>query len=111
MKWFICIIGEILATIIAYLTNPIVCLFCDERGNLPRSLYWWQTFDNCLDIDWMVYEHCVPKFAEYDFNKHYKYHLEQKFEDFSNKLGENISENFLKPSIKKKNLLLPLFLL
>lgn len=81
MKWIFCVPLELLATVIAYITNPIVCLFADERGNLPRLFYWWQTYDNCLDIDWLIYEHCVPKWAEYDFNKHYKYHLEQKFDD------------------------------
>lgn len=81
MKWFICIITELLATMIAYLTNPIVCLFADEYGNLPKYLSWYQTFDNCLDVGWMIEEHIVPSWAEYDFNKHYKYHLEQKFDD------------------------------
>ena len=81
MKYIICLPLEILATIVAYITNPIVCLFADEYGNLPRLLYWWQTYDNCLDIDWMVYEHNVPSWAEYDFNKHYQYHLEEKFDD------------------------------
>ena len=60
MKWIFCVPLEILATVIAYITNPIVCLFADERGNLPRLFYWWQTYDNCLDIDWLIYEHCVP---------------------------------------------------
>lgn len=81
MKYFVCLIFEILAMIIAYLTNPIVVLFADERGDLPHIFKWWQTYDNCLDIDWMIYEHCVPRFAEYDFNKHYRYHMEQKFDD------------------------------
>ena len=67
-----CII-DILFNIIAYLTNPIVVLFADEYGNLPHILRWWQTWDNCLDIDWMVTEHHVPKWAEYDFDRHYKY--------------------------------------
>lgn len=69
---------EVMATVIAYLTNPIVVLFADEYGNLPKCLRFWQTFDNCLDVGWMLSEHCVPKFAEYDFDKHYIYHLEDK---------------------------------
>ena len=78
MVWIFHVIIELCATVVAYLTNPIVVLFCDEKGDLPEWAKWWQTYDNCLDIDWMVYEHCVPKFAEYDFNKHYKYVPEVK---------------------------------
>lgn len=72
---------EFVAMFVAYLTNWFVVLFADEKGDLPKCLYWWQTYDNCLDVDWMIYEHCVPKFAEYDFNKHYIYHLEEKPKD------------------------------
>ena len=70
-----CII-DILFNIVCYLTNPIVVLFADECGELPRSLRWWQTWDNPLDISWMVTEHHVPHFAEYDFCKHYIYYPE-----------------------------------
>ena len=78
MKWFVQVVFEIMAMITAYLTNPIVVLFADEYGNLPKCLRFWQTFDNCLDISWMIYEDCVPDFAKYDFNKHYIYHYEVK---------------------------------
>lgn len=78
MRWFIQIIFELLAMIIAYLTNPIAVLFADEYGNLPKCLRFWQTYDNCLDISWVIYENHVPKFCQYDFNKHYIYHYEVK---------------------------------
>ena len=81
MKWFVQAPLELLVTVIAYILNPVIMLFCDEYGWLPHWLYWFQTYDNCLYVDWMIYEHCVPSWAEYDFNKHYKYHLEQKFDD------------------------------
>lgn len=61
-----------------YITNPIVVLFCDEYGNLPKYFRLWQTYDNCLDVEWLITEKCVPKIFRYDFNKHYKYHLEDK---------------------------------
>ena len=77
MKYFILLPLEILAMIVAYLTNPFVCLFANEKGELPPLFSWWQTWDNPLDIDWMVYEEgCTPKIFHYDFNKHYKYHWE-----------------------------------
>lgn len=71
-------LGSILTMILCYLTNPIVVLFCDKYGNLPKVFKLWQTYDNCLDIDWMIYENKVPSIFRYDFNKHYKYHPEVK---------------------------------
>lgn len=76
--WIVQAVFELCAMIIAYLTNPIVVLFADEYGNLPKCLRFWQTYDNCLDISWMIYEDCVPKIFQYDFNKHYIYHYEDK---------------------------------
>lgn len=73
IKWFVYAIVDLLFNIICYITNPIVVLFANELGELPGIFKWWAQWDNCLDIDWMVYEHHVPKFAEYDFNKHYHY--------------------------------------
>ena len=81
MKWFIQVIFEIMAMIIAYLTNPIIVLFADEYGNLPKCLRFWQTYDNPLDISWVIYEGCVPAFARYDFNKHYIYYPEVKTDE------------------------------
>lgn len=78
MYWLCCAILNILFSVFAFITNPIVILFADEHGNLPRWLRWWQTYDNCLDVGWMVTGNHVPKIFRYDFNKHYVYHLEDK---------------------------------
>lgn len=72
--WF----AKILCTLLCYLTNPIVVLFADEKGNLPKVFKLWQTYDNCLDVEWMISEEVVPKFARYNFNRYYRYHLEDK---------------------------------
>ena len=74
IKWLLYCIVDILFNLICYITNPIVILFANEVGELPDILRWWANWDDGMDIDWMIYEHRVPKFAEYDFNKHYKYH-------------------------------------
>lgn len=79
--WIVYAILVIISNIIAYITNPIICLFADEYGNLPKCLRWWQTEDNCLDVGWMIDEDCVPDFAKYDFKKHYIYHYEDKTND------------------------------
>lgn len=74
LRWILLSILDVLFNIVAYITNPFVLLFADEVGNLPRVFKWWENWDDGLDIEWMITEHHVPKFAEYDFNKHYKYH-------------------------------------
>ena len=82
MKWIFQAALEVLATIIAYLTNWFVVFFADECGQLPKCLKWWQTYDNPLDVEWMVTEGVVPKFARYDFKRHYEYHYEDKGDDY-----------------------------
>lgn len=72
--WFFACILDLLFNIICYITNPIVVLFANEVGELPKIFYWWSNWDDGMDIEWMITEHHVPKFAEYDFNRHYKYH-------------------------------------
>lgn len=78
MQYIFYCIAEILANIIAYLTNPIVCLFANEVGQLPKCLRFWQTHDNPLDIEWMISERIMPKIFRYEFKKHYIYHYEVK---------------------------------
>ena len=80
IKWFIFAILDVLFNIVAYITNPIVCMFANEYGELPPIFLFWSNWDDGLDVDWMVYEHCVPKWAEYDFNRHYRYHDEWQAE-------------------------------
>ncbi len=80
IKWFFLAIIDFLFNAICYLTNPFVLLFADELGNLPYIFLWWENWDDHLDIDWMVYEHHVPKWAEYDFDRHYRYHSPQEAE-------------------------------
>lgn len=77
MRYLLFIILEMTATVIAYITNPVVCLFANDHGNLPRILRWWQTWDNTLDVRWMVYEPgCVWSLFQYDYDRHYIYYYE-----------------------------------
>ena len=80
IKWALFSVLDILFNIVAYITDPIVLLFADEVGNLPAVFKWWENWDDHLDIDWMIDEHHVPKFAEYDFHRHYKYYNEYEAE-------------------------------
>lgn len=79
--WLIRMMLNMTCMVLCYLTNWFVVLFADKYGNLPTIFKLWQTYDNCLDIEWMISEGHVPKLFRYDFNKHYKYHLEYKEDD------------------------------
>ena len=83
VKWILYAVVDVLFNIVCYLTNPFVLLFADAVGNLPGIFKWWENWDDHLDIDWMVYEHHVPKFAEYDFNRHYRYHSPEEAEQLT----------------------------
>lgn len=78
IKWFVFAILDVLFNVAAYVTDPIVLLFADEVGNLPRAFILWENWDDHLDVSWMVYENHVPKFAKYDFNKHYRYYTPEE---------------------------------
>jgi len=80
IKFLLYAIIDILFNIVCYLTNPFVLLFADVRGDMPGWALWWENWDDHLDIDWMVDEHHVPKFAEYDFHRHYRYHPPEEAE-------------------------------
>lgn len=80
LKWFPFTILDVLFNIIAYITDPVVLLFADVYGNLPGVFIWWANWDDHVDVDWMIDEHHVPRFAEYDFHKHYRYHSPQEAE-------------------------------
>jgi hypothetical protein len=80
IKWVVLAILDILFNLFAYLTNPLVLLFADTAGNLPSIFRWWENWDDHLDIDWMIDEGHVPRFARYDFHRHYKYHPPEEAE-------------------------------
>lgn len=85
LKWFVLAILDLLFTAQCYITNPIVVLFATECGELPTLFSWWANWDDGLDVEWMVTEHKVPKWAEYDFNRHYKYYDEWQAEEIIGK--------------------------
>jgi hypothetical protein len=70
MIWLIYEILQIPAMILCYLTNWLVTLFADEKGDLPGFFRYWQTWDDSLDVEWFVKE-TVPKIFRYDFDRHY----------------------------------------
>ena len=70
MIWFFLWPLSVVVSIVCYLTNPFVVLFADNCGELHGFLKLWQTWDDCLDVEFFVKEK-VPKAFRYDFDKHY----------------------------------------
>jgi len=70
IRWLLYLLPAIFATIICYLTNPIVVLFCDEEGELPGLLHMWQTWDDSCDSEFFLKE-CVPSCLDYGWDEHY----------------------------------------
>lgn len=64
------VIFNLVIMVLCYLTNPIVCLFANEVGDLPGFLKYWQTWDDSCDVDFFVKER-VPSFLRYDFDSKY----------------------------------------
>ena len=70
MIWIIDFIITLLFSAFAFLTSPIVILFSNKEGELPKIFNWWKTPDNPLDVEWHV-KTTVPECIRYDFDKHY----------------------------------------
>lgn len=60
---------NLVMSLICYITNPIVLLFCDEDGELPFFLNLWQTWDNnCNPSD---VKGMLPQSMTYWWDTHY----------------------------------------
>ena len=70
IRWLIYLPISLIMTVVCYLTNFIVLLFCDKDGELHGFWHLWQTWDNsCNPID---IKDIVPKWLLIDWDKHYK---------------------------------------
>lgn len=70
IRWLIYLPISLIMTVVCYLTNFIVLLFCDKDGELHGFWHLWQTWDNsCNPSD---IKDIVPKWLLYDWDKHYK---------------------------------------
>lgn len=70
IRWLIYLPISLILTVVCYLTNFIVLLFCDKDGELHGFWHLWQTWDNsCNPSD---IKDIVPKWLLIDWDKHYK---------------------------------------
>jgi len=70
IRWLFYLPLSLLASVLCYITNPIVLLFCDEDGELPGPLHLWQTWDNsCNPSD---IKEIAPAWLLYDWDAHYR---------------------------------------
>lgn len=70
LLWLMYFSLSLVCMVICYITNPIVVLFCNEDGELPGILHYWQTWDNSVFCRESV--ECAPEFLRYDWAKHYR---------------------------------------
>ena len=70
MIWILFFPCILLTMLFCYLTNPIVCLFANEDGELPHILRYWQTWDDSLNPRCYATK-MAPKCLQYDWDKHY----------------------------------------
>ena len=68
--WFLDFILSLVCMIICYITNPIVVLFCDDDGELPGPLKYWQTWDNSCNPSDIT--HILPDWLDYNWDQHYR---------------------------------------
>lgn len=70
ITWLLYLLPATAITILCYITNPLVVLFCDEQGELPGLLHLWQTWDDSCDAEYYMKE-CVPAWLDYGYDAHY----------------------------------------
>ena len=71
--WLLYFLLSLVIMAVCYITNPVVVLFCNDEGELPSFLHYWQTWDNSCDCSESV-EH-APEIFQYDWAKHYREYL------------------------------------
>lgn len=70
VRWLLYLPFSLLASVLCYITNPLVLLFCDKDGELPGVFHLWQTWDNsCNPSD---IKSIAPGWLLYDWDAHYK---------------------------------------
>jgi len=70
MIYFLLLPLNLVVMLLCYITNPIVCLFADEEGELHGILKYWQTWDDSCDSMFFVKER-APKYIKYDYDSKY----------------------------------------
>ena len=68
MKYLIYAPLQLLCMLICYMTNWLVVLFADERGELHRVLRLWQTWDDTLDNPAFI--QTLPDILNYNWHEH-----------------------------------------
>ncbi len=72
IRWLILAPISLIVSLICYLTNPLVVLFCNDDGELPSFLHLWQTVDNSCNPSDVTENHQLPDWLLYDWAAHYE---------------------------------------
>ena len=71
IKYFIYLPLMLICMLLCYITNPLVVLFANEEGELPKVFKLWQTWDDTVDNKGFI-DNSFPRIFWYDWSKHYK---------------------------------------
>ena len=71
IKWALYYLLNLPIMIMCYVTNPIVVLFCNQNGELPKWCKLWQTHDDSVYSSDVVKKKELPDCLLYDYDKHY----------------------------------------
>lgn len=77
MNYFPKVILNFIFGILCYILNPIVVLFADDNGYLPKALRWFQTHDQSLDNDPEWVERTWPILAYHEGEPRYMHLLKR----------------------------------
>ena len=72
MIWLLYAPLNFIIMIIGYILNPIICLFCNEEGELPEIFSLFQTWDDSCNPRFFIMEGHIPNWLKYDYDKHYE---------------------------------------
>lgn len=71
LLWLIFFPLNVIVMLFCYITNPFVCLFCDEAGELPWIFSLWQTWDDSCNPRFFIVDK-VAKIFRFNYDKHYE---------------------------------------
>lgn len=74
MFYFLLMPLNLVVMLLCYFTNPIVCLFANEEGELPGVLKYWQTWDDSCDSGFFVKTR-VNSIFRYDYDSKYEEYM------------------------------------
>ena len=74
IRWLLYLPFTIITSLLSYILNPFVVLFCDKNGELPGFLSYFQTWDDSCNPRCACVE-MAPKIIRFDWDRHFTEYL------------------------------------